>query len=304
MKVVLLSGGGGGARFARGLADTLPAGDLTIVGNIGDDLEILGVHVSPDLDSLLYTLAGLIDDERGWGRAGETWNALASAGSWGGDDWFRLGDLDIGLHLVRTELLRADVPLSEVTARLVEKTGLSSRILPATNDRLRTHVHTTAGEFPFQEWFVRRAHEDDVDDVRYEGADDARPAPGVLQALVDAGAILIAPSNPYLSIGPILAVSEIRRALESRRARCVAVSPLVGGKAVSGPLDRMLSRMAGGTSPAHVTDCYLGLIDALVIDEADAPAEADIQLAVTRTLMDDRDAARRLAERTLEVACG
>jgi len=304
VKVVLLSGGGGGARFARGLADTLPAGDLTIVGNIGDDLEILGVHVSPDLDSLLYTLAGLIDDERGWGRAGETWNALASAGSWGGDDWFRLGDLDIGLHLVRTELLRADVPLSEVTARLVEKTGLSSRILPATNDRLRTHVHTTAGEFPFQEWFVRRAHEDDVDDVRYEGADDARPAPGVLQALVDAGAILIAPSNPYLSIGPILAVSEIRRALESRRARCVAVSPLVGGKAVSGPLDRMLSRMAGGTSPAHVTDCYLGLIDALVIDEADAPAEADIQLAVTRTLMDDRDAARRLAERTLEVACG
>ncbi|MBA3566720.1 MAG: 2-phospho-L-lactate transferase [Actinobacteria bacterium] len=304
MKVVLLSGGGGGARFARGLADTLPAGDLTIVGNVGDDLEILGVHVSPDLDSLLYTLAGLIDDERGWGRAGETWNALASAGSWGGDDWFRLGDLDIGLHLVRTELLRADVPLSEVTARLVEKTGLSSRILPATNDRLRTHVHTTAGEFPFQEWFVRRAHEDDVDDVRYEGADDARPAPGVLQALVDAGAILIAPSNPYLSIGPILAVSEIRRALESRRARCVAVSPLVGGKAVSGPLDRMLSRMAGGTSPAHVTDCYLGLIDALVIDEADAPAEADIQLAVTRTLMDDRDAARRLAERTLEVACG
>jgi len=304
VKVVLLSGGGGGARFARGLADTLPAGDLTIVGNIGDDLEILGVHVSPDLDSLLYTLAGLIDDERGWGRAGETWNALASAGSWGGDDWFRLGDLDIGLHLVRTELLRADVPLSEVTARLVEQTGLSSRILPATNDRLRTHVHTTAGEFPFQEWFVRRAHEDDVDDVRYEGADDARPAPGVLQALVDAGAILIAPSNPYLSIGPILAVSEIRRALESRRARCVAVSPLVGGKAVSGPLDRMLSRMAGGTSPAHVTDCYLGLIDALVIDEADAPAEADIQLAVTRTLMDDRDAARRLAERTLEVACG
>ncbi len=304
MKVVLLSGGGGGARFARGLADTLPAGDLTIVGNIGDDLEILGVHVSPDLDSLLYTLAGLIDDERGWGRAGETWNALASAGSWGGDDWFRLGDLDIGLHLVRTELLRADVPLSEVTARLVEKTGLSSRILPATNDRLRTHVHTTAGEFPFQEWFVRRAHEDDVDDVRYEDADDARPAPGVLQALVDAGAILIAPSNPYLSIGPILAVSEIRRALASRRARCVAVSPLVGGKAVSGPLDRMLSRMAGGTSPAHVTDCYLGVIDALVIDRADAPAAAKVELVATTTLMRDRDAARRLAEKALEVACG
>jgi len=304
VKVVLLSGGGGGARFARGLAEVLPAGDLTVVGNVGDDLEILGVNVSPDLDSLLYTLAGLIDDERGWGRGGETWNALASAGSWGGDDWFRLGDLDIGLHLVRTEMLGSGLPLSEVTARLVEKAGLSSRILPATNDRLRTHVHTTAGEFPFQEWFVGRAHEDDVDAVRYEGADDVKPAPGVLEALADAATILIAPSNPYLSIAPILAVNEIRRALESRRSRCVAVSPLVGGKAVSGPLDRMLSRMAGGTTPAHVTDCYLGLIDALLIDEADAPAEADVELAVTRTLMDNRDAARRLAEKALEVACG
>lgn len=304
MKVVLLSGGGGGARFARGLEDALPPGDLTIVGNVGDDLEILGLHVSPDLDSLLYTLAGFIDDERGWGRAGETWNALTSAGSWGGEDWFRLGDLDIGLHLVRTELLRAGLPLSQATARLAEKAGLTSRILPATDDLLRTHVHTAAGEFSFQEWFVGRAHEDDVDAVRYEGAEDARSAPGVLDALEDAAAILIAPSNPYLSIGPILAVDEIRSALASRRVRCVAVSPLVGGKAISGPLDRMLSRMAGGTTPAHVTDRYLGLIDALAIDEADAPADADIELAVTKTLMNDRDAARRLAEGTLDVACG
>ncbi|MBA3375188.1 MAG: 2-phospho-L-lactate transferase [Gaiellaceae bacterium] len=306
MKVVLLSGGGGGARFAHGLRDALPPEDLTIVGNVGDDLEILGLHVSPDLDSLLYTLAELFDEKRGWGRAGETWNALASAASWGGEDWFRLGDLDLGLHLVRTEMLRAGVPLSEVTARLVEKTGLGSRILPATNDRLRTHVHTNAGEFPFQEWFVGRAHRDEVDAVRYEGADDANPAPGVLEALAEAAAILIAPSNPYLSIGPILAVKEIRSALGARRAsaRSVAVSPLVGGRAVSGPLDRMLSRMAGGTTPAHVTDCYLGLIDVLVIDESDSPAEADVELAVTRTLMSDRDAARRLAERALEVACG
>ncbi|MDQ3085882.1 MAG: 2-phospho-L-lactate transferase CofD family protein, partial [Actinomycetota bacterium] len=213
-------------------------------------------------------------------------------------------DLDIGLHLVRTELLRAGVPLSHVTAQLAEKASLNTHILPATDDRLRTHVQTLAGDFPFQEWFVGRAHEDDVNAVRYEGADDASPAPGVLEAIADAAAILVAPSNPYLSIGPILAVNEIRSALESRRARCVAVSPLVGGKAVSGPLDRMLSRMAGGTTPAHVTDCYLGLIDALLIDEADAPAEADVELAVTRTLMDNRDAARRLAEKALEVACG
>ncbi len=304
MKVVVLSGGGGGARFARGLAETLAPGELTVVGNVGDDLEILGLHVSPDLDSLLYTLAGLIDEERGWGRAGESWSALASASAWGGEDWFRLGDLDIGLHLVRTEMLRAGMPLSGVTAQLSEKAGLMARILPATDQRLRTCVHTPAGSFPFQEWFVGRAHEDDVDAVSYEGAEDAEAAPGVVEALADAAAILLAPSNPYLSVGPILAVREIRAELESRRVRCVAVSPLIGGRAVSGPLDRMLSRMAGGTTPAHVTDRYSGGIDALVIDELDAPAEADVELVVTQTLMPDRDAARRLAERVLEAACG
>ena len=303
MKVVLLSGGGGGARFARGLAETLPAGNLTVVGNIGDDLEILGLHVSPDLDSLLYTLAGVIDTERGWGRQGESWNALESVRAWGGEDWFRLGDLDIGLHLVRTEMLRAGTPLSDVTAQMAERANVTARILPASDDRLRTQVHTPAGPFPFQEWFVARAHEDEADAVSYEGADDTRAAPGVLEALAGADAILIAPSNPYLSIGPILAVAEIRRALESRSVRCVAVSPLIAGKAVSGPLDRMLSRMAGGTTPAHVTDCYLGLIDALVIDETDAPADADVELVVTRTLMSDRAAARRLVERVLETAC-
>jgi LPPG:FO 2-phospho-L-lactate transferase len=302
--IVLLSGGGGGARFARGLAGSLAPGELTVVGNVGDDVEILGLHVSPDLDSLIYALAGLIDDERGWGRAGETWNALASAGEWGGEDWFRLGDLDLGLHLVRTQWLRAGVGLSEVTARLAARRALSTRIVPATDDRVRTHVETPAGTFPFQEWFVGRGHRDEVTAVSYEGADAAAPAPGVLDALAAAEAIVLAPSNPYLSLGPILALREIRDAIASRRVRCVAVSPLVGGKAVSGPLDRMLSRMAGGTTPTHVTDRYKGLIDALVIDEADAPAEADVELVVTQTLMRDRAAERRLAERVLEVACG
>jgi LPPG:FO 2-phospho-L-lactate transferase len=304
VKVALLSGGGGGARFARGLADVLPGGDLTAVGNVGDDVEILGLHVSPDLDGLLYTLAGMVDEERGWGRAGESWTVLASAGAWGGDEWFRLGDLDIGLHLVRREMFDAGVPLSRVTAHLAERASLSTRIVPATDDRLRTHVHTPSGSFPFQEWFVGRAHEDDVDDVSYEGAAEAQPAPGVLEALAAADAIVLAPSNPYLSIGPILAVREVREALESRRVPCVAVSPLVGGKAVSGPLDRMLSRMAGGTTPGHLAGCYEGLLDALVIDESDASAEARIELVATKTLMHDRESARRLAESVLEVACG
>ncbi|MGH3132284.1 MAG: 2-phospho-L-lactate transferase [Gaiellaceae bacterium] len=304
MKVVLLSGGGGGARFARGLADALPPGDLTVVANVGDDVEVLGLHVSPDLDSLLYTLAGLLDEGRGWGRAGETWNALASAGAWGGEEWFRLGDLDLGLHLVRTQALRAGGALSEVTASLVERAGVETRIVAATDDRLRTQVVTPEGTFPFQDWFVGRGHRDDVDGVVYEGAEKARPAPGVLAAIEAADAILLGPSNPYLSIGPILAVRAIHDAIEERRVRCVAVSPLVGGKAITGPLDRMLQRMAGGTSPRHVTTCYLGLIDALVVDEADAPAEAPVELVVTPTLMHDREAARRLAEVVLEAACG
>jgi LPPG:FO 2-phospho-L-lactate transferase len=302
--VVLLSGGGGGARLARGIQDALEPGELTVVGNVGDDVEALGLHVSPDLDSLLYTLAGLIDEERGWGRAGETWNALAAASAWGGEDWFRLGDLDLGLHLVRTRALRAGAPLSSVTAELAARVELRTRILPATDDRLRTHVHTPAGTFPFQEWFVGRGHRDDVEGVTYEGAEGARAAPGVLEALEAATAIVFAPSNPYLSIGPILAVGGIHRAVESRRARCVAVSPVIGGRAVTGPVDRMLSRMAGGTTPAHVAARYEGLIDLLVIDEADAPADASLELVVTRTLMRDRDAARRLAATVLEAACG
>jgi LPPG:FO 2-phospho-L-lactate transferase len=302
VKIVLLAGGGGGARFARGLDDALGPGELTVVGNVGDDIDILGLYVSPDLDSLLYTLAGLLDEERGWGRDGETWSALESVAAWGGESWFRLGDLDIGLHLVRAQALREGLSLSEVTKQLVRRVGLQSTILPATNDRLRTKVITPAGTFGFQEWYVGRAHRDDVDAVQYDGADAATPAEGVLAALAEASAILIAPSNPYLSIGPILAVHSIRQAIERRKTRCVAVSPLIGDAAVTGPAGRMLSRMAGGTSPRHVTDCYLGLIDALVINEADAPAESAVELVATQTLMHDRESARRLAEAVLEEA--
>ncbi|HUG65644.1 MAG TPA: 2-phospho-L-lactate transferase [Gaiellaceae bacterium] len=303
MRVVLLSGGGGGARFARGLDAVLGPGELTVIGNVGDDLEILGLHVSPDLDSLLYALGGLIDSARGWGRADETWHALESAASWGGDDWFRLGDRDIGLHIVRTQALREGVTLSEITARLCERAGVGARIIPATDDRLRTQVVTPAGRFAFQEWFVGRRHADDVDAVEVQGADQACAAQGVLEALESAEAILLAPSNPFLSIGPILAVAAIREAIEHRSVRCVAVSPLVGGAAVTGPLARMLTRMAGGTTPTHVTDRYKGLIDALVIDEPDSPAAEDVDLVVARTLMPDRESEIRLAEVVLEVAC-
>ncbi|MEO5634723.1 2-phospho-L-lactate transferase [Gaiella sp.] len=300
MKVVCLSGGVGGAKLAAGLHDVLEPGELTVIGNVGDDLEVLGLHVSPDLDSVLYALAGINDTERGWGRAGETWETLESARAWGGEGWFMLGDRDIGLHLVRSQALRDGESLSGITARLVLAAGLETRMLPATDDRLRTQLVTPAGTFPFQEWFVARRHEDEVDALRYDGADVSRPAPGVIEAIEGAEAIVISPSNPYVSIHPILAVPGIREAIEARRSRCVAVSPLIGGRAVRGPLDRMMQRLAGGTTPAHVARCYDGLLDALVIDAVDATAETDGAVVVTDTLITDRDAARRLAETTLE----
>ena len=301
MNVALLSGGVGGARFARGLEAVLAPGELTVVGNVGDDVEVLGLHVSPDLDSLLYALAGLNDEERGWGRAEESWRVLESAAAWGGEDWFQLGDLDVGLHLVRTQALRRGEPLSTATACLAAAAGLATHLLPATDDPLRTWLETPAGTFPFQEWFVARGHRDEVDAVRFEGEADAQPAPGVLEAIAAAETIVIAPSNPYVSVHPILAVDAIRAALASRQVPCIAVSPIVGGRAVKGPADRMLRRMAGGTTPEHVAACYAGLIDALVVDEADGPGSG-IRTVVTRTLMTDPAAARALAETTLRAA--
>jgi len=302
MNVVVLAGGLGGSRLARALAETIDPHELTVVGNVGDDLEVLGLHVSPDLDTILYTLTGRLDESKGWGRASETWTALETVAELGGESWFRLGDLDLGVHLVRTQALRAGEPLSAVTARLARAFGLEAALLPATDDRLRTWLETRAGELPFQEWFVARGHRDEVDGVRFEGAEAAAPAPGVLEALEAADLIAIAPSNPFVSIGPILAVSPIREAIERRHAPAVAVSPLIGGEAVRGPAARMLRRLRGGTGPQQVTDCYDGLIDALVIDEADADEEAGIRTIVTRTLMDDADGRRRVAEAVLETA--
>jgi LPPG:FO 2-phospho-L-lactate transferase len=299
VNVVVLSGGVGGARFVRGVVAVAGAVSTTVIGNVGDDVEVLGLHISPDLDSILYALAALSDEERGWGRAGESWRALETVRELGGESWFALGDLDLGLHLVRTQALRNGEPLSAVTARLAQELSVETRILPATDDRLRTWLDTPAGSFAFQEWFVARGHRDEVDAVRFEGAETAQPAPGTLEALAAADLILIAPSNPYVSIHPILAVGELRDALVARRVPCVAVSPLIGGRAVKGPADTMLRRLAGGTSPAQVADCYSGLIDAIVVDEADADdldGLGDVRAIVTRTLMSDDDARRRLAE--------
>jgi LPPG:FO 2-phospho-L-lactate transferase len=307
VNVVVLAGGVGGARFLRGVVSVVDPVTVAIIGNVADDVELLGLHVSPDLDTILYTLSGRSDEERGWGVADESWNALATVAELGGESWFQLGDRDIGLHLVRTQARAAGEPLSAVTARLAQAFGLEVALLPATDDRLRTWIDTAAGSFPFQTWFVGRGHRDEVEAVRFEGADAAQPAPGVLEALAAADLIVIAPSNPYVSIAPILAVAGIREAIERRTVPCVAVSPLIGGAAVKGPADRMLARLAGGTTPAHVASCYQGLIDALVVDEADAHdlgelAVGDVRPVVARTLMVDADARRALATAVLDLA--
>ncbi len=303
MNVTVLSGGVGGARFVRGLVDVVDPAGVSVIGNVGDDLEVFGLYVQPDIDTILYTLADRIDEERGWGVAGETWNALQVAEELGAETWFQLGDRDIGLHLARTAALAAGKPLSEVIAAFGRSLGIAARILPATDDRLRTWIQTGDGELTFQEWFVHRRHEPEVLDVRFEGAETARPALGVLEALDEADLIVIAPSNPFVSIGPVLAVREIREAITNRRVPSVAVSPVIGGKAVKGPADRMLNRLKGGAGPFQVTLCYKGLIDALVYDEADGEVDlGDVRPIVTRTLMTDAASRRRLAEAALEAA--
>jgi LPPG:FO 2-phospho-L-lactate transferase len=307
MRIVALSGGVGGARFLRGLVRATDPAGVNVIGNVGDDVEVLGMHVSPDLDSILYALAGVADEERGWGRADETWAAFEEAKRLGGEGWFMLGDRDLGLHLVRTQALAAGESLSTVTARLASALGVEATLLPATDDRLRTWVDTPAGSFPFQEWFVARRHRDDVDRVRFDGEDAAQPAPGVVEAIESAELIVVCPSNPFISIWPILAIEEIRFALERRRVPSVAVSPLVSGRAIKGPADRMMEHLAGGTDPGRVATCYPGTIDVLVFDESEADEAARVERqgvrpVVAPTLMTDVAAAEALARVVLACA--
>ncbi len=307
MRATVLAGGVGAARFLDGLVRVLPPERVTVVGNVADDLELLGLHVSPDLDTVLYTLAGIVEPERGWGRAGDTAHALEVVSKLGGPDWFHLSDRDLGLHLARSERLRAGVPLSRIARDLCATFGVRARLLPATDDRLRTIVSTPAGELDFQTYFVRRRHQDDVLAVRYEGAGTARPAPGVLEALATADVLLVAPSNPFLSIDPILAVAGVRDTIAGRAAPTVAVTPIVAGRAVKGPADRLLRALAGESSPRAVAAHYAGLITHMLIDEADrelVPAieTLGLRVAAAPTLMTDTAARERAARAALELA--
>jgi LPPG:FO 2-phospho-L-lactate transferase len=291
--IAVLCGGVGAAKLLTGLQRVVAPERITAIANVGDDLELHGLHVSPDLDTITYTTAGAVSRERGWGLDGESWQAMEMVGRYGGVDWFSLGDRDLGTHLYRTHRLAEGASLGEATAEIVAGWDLGFHLLPVTDDRLRTMVTTAdEGEITFQEYFVRRQHDVAVSAVRFDGAEDATPAPGVLDAIADATVIVIAPSNPVVSIDPVLAVPGVRDAIAARRNDVVAVSPIVGGEALKGPADRLLTELGRESSVVGVADWYRDITGVLVIDNVDAHHAPGIEAlgirpVVTNTIMSE-----------------
>lgn len=304
-RVTVLAGGVGGAKLAHGME--LAGADLTVVVNTADDVELHGLAISPDLDTVTYTLAGLADDVRGWGLAGETYATLDAMRRLGEDTWFTLGDQDLATHVVRTARLRAGATLSEVTAQITASLGVRSHLLPMTDDLVATVVETADGSLGFQEYFVARQHRDEVLGLTFVGAEQAAPAPGVLDAVSGADLLVVAPSNPFLSIAPVLAVPGVRDALASSTARRVAVSPIIGGRALKGPAASVLASLGHDVSALGVARLYVGLVDVMCIDETDrdlAPAiEAlGLEVLVTDTVMGGAEGRERLARELLATA--
>jgi LPPG:FO 2-phospho-L-lactate transferase len=309
--LVAFAGGVGAARMLRGLVDVMDPAEIVAVVNTGDDVVLHGLHISPDLDTVTYTLADAINPDTGWGLAGESWAAMESLAAYGDGQaaWFRLGDRDLGTHLYRTNRLAAGAPLSQVTAEIAQRWGIGIKLLPMSDDPFETRITVAGHEIGFQEYFVGLHHEVAVEAVAFRGAAQARPGPGVLAAIDRAERLLICPSNPIVSIGPILAVPGIRPALEARRADTVAVSPIVGGRALKGPADHMLAELGHEVSVVGVARLYAPLAATLVIDAADAglagAVEAEGMAAVvTATVMTGPAEAAALARTVLRDQAG
>jgi len=284
--IAVLAGGVGAARFLSGLIQVHDQRDVTAVVNTGDDVILHGLHVSPDLDTVTYTLAGAIDPERGWGLAGETWTAMEALGRYGGVTWFNLGDRDLATHLYRTGRLRDGAPLHEVTAEITAAWGLDLRLLPMSDDRVETRVTVQGeGEIGFQEYFVQRRHSVPVTAVRFDGVERAAPASGVVDAIRDADVVVIAPSNPIVSIGPVLAVPGVRDAVAARRDSVVAISPIVAGAALKGPADRMLTELGHEATVVGVARLYAEVAGTLVIDDADGALAPEVEAAGMRCVV-------------------
>jgi LPPG:FO 2-phospho-L-lactate transferase len=298
--IIALAGGVGGARLAHGLSRVLPPGELTVVVNTGDDFSHLGLYVSPDPDTVLYTLSELADPERGWGLKGETFCAMEALARLGGETWFALGDRDLATHIERTHRLGKGETLSAITADFAARLGITQTIIPMSDDPIRTIVHTDAGALPFQDYFVRLHCAPKVSSLEFQGADAARLSPAVLAAMRDKNlkGIIICPSNPFLSIDPILAVPGFQTWLRARKIPCIAVSPLIGGKAVKGPAAKIMAELNLGATPRAIAEHYGALIDGLIIDHADA-ALAFGPSHITDTLMRDIQGRERLAREAL-----
>jgi LPPG:FO 2-phospho-L-lactate transferase len=306
--ITVLAGGVGAARLLSGLVQVVPPAEVTAVVNTGDDVVMHGLHVSPDLDTVTYTLAGADNPETGWGLAGETWQAMGSLGRYGGDTWFNLGDLDLGTHLYRTGNLAAGVGLAEITAGITAGWGLEPTLLPMTEDRVATMVTLADGdEVGFQEYFVRLRHDLPVSSVRFDGAEASSPGPGVLDAIAGAEVVVVAPSNPIVSIGPLLAVPGIADAIRAMREHTVAVSPIVAGAALKGPADRLMRELGHEASVVGVARIYRDIASCLVIDSADADLAGAVEAegmacVVTDTVMSTPEVASDLAGTVLGAA--
>ena len=303
--IVVLAGGVGAARFLQGLVQVVPQQRLTAIVNTGDDRDFYGLHVSPDLDIVMYTLAGVVDEAHGWGIRNDTYATMQQLARYGNEDWFLLGDRDLATHIHRTNLLRQGKTLSEVTDELRRQFGLELRILPMSDQPVATHIQTPAGLLHFQEYMVKRRCADEVQDVVFIGSGEARPAPGVLDAVKGAEAILIAPSNPIVSIGSILAVPGIHDILHEASGMVVAVSPIVGGAPIKGPADKLMRGLGMDVSAVGVARCYRDFLDVMVIDEQDAHLASAIEdlgipTVVTNTIMRDDAAKTTLARGVLE----
>jgi LPPG:FO 2-phospho-L-lactate transferase len=287
MTVTVLAGGVGAARLLAGLLQVVDPADVTAVVNVADDVELHGLHISPDLDTITYTLAGAIDRERGWGLGGETWAAMDSLARYGGRHWFNLGDRDLGTHLYRTGRRSEGATLSQVTAEIAAAWGLGLALLPVTDDKLRTRLALADedAEIGFQEYFVQRHHDVAVRDVRFAGAEEAKPGPGVLEAIAAADRVVIAPSNPIVSIGPVLAVPGVTAAVRARRDDVVAVSPIIAGAALKGPADRLMTELGHPASVVGVARIYRDVAATLVIDEADAALAAAVEAEGVRCVI-------------------
>jgi len=309
MRVCALAGGVGGAKLAAGLQAVLPAGDLSVVVNTADDFDLWGLHICPDLDTVMYTLAGIANPEAGWGIAGESFETLNMLARYGEDTWFKLGDKDLATHTLRTHRLRSGDSLTEVTAALAGSLDVESVVLPMSDDPVSTVLDTPEGRLEFQEYFVRRGQRDEVLGVEFRGIEDARPSAEALAAISDAEAIVFCPSNPVVSVGPILNLPGMKEALALSHAPTVAVSPIVGGRALKGPADKMLLSLGHEVSATSVAGMYAGLVDGMVVDTVDEEERAGIEALGMRVLVTDavmRDAKdrMRLALETLEFGAG